>query len=257
MRFTTAATVAFAWVGMLTASVAANIVDFTQPYAVDPDTVALYHLDGNTNDAVGLHDATAHGDATPASGKFAGGYHFDGDGDYLRAGNVHSNTSFDTTQGTVEAWVQMTDAPNFFVVLGSGREYGSTWDDGFFLGRHASYGQNLMFGVWGPGWVYAHSNIDPASLVGEWHHMAGTWGPTRGMELWLDGVVVAAVPTYLGGLPNPNYETVLIGTDSWTWDTPGYIDEVRISDVQRMFVPEPGTLSLLALGGLALIRRRR
>lgn len=41
----------------------------------------------------------------------------------------------------------------------------------------------------------------------------------------------------------------------------GFMDEVRISDAalapsEFLFVPEPGTLALLALGGLVLIRRR-
>lgn len=210
-------------------------------YQVDSNTVALYHLNDSSgttvHDSVGNHDGALKGDARIGAGRFGNGLHLDGSGDYVRLGNVHQSPARSTARGTAELWVKLSAAPTYFVLLGCGREYGGTWDDGFFLGRHASYGQDLMFGVWqdGYGWHYAHSGINPATLIGAWHHVAGTWGPV-GIELWLDGKRVATEP-YTGGLPNPSYETALIGTDSWRWDSPGDIDEVRISDIQRTFSP--------------------
>ena len=241
--------------GLLAGVSAANTTNIHQPYVVDPNTVALYHFDGDWTDEVGNHPGAPAGGVTFDGGRFDQGLSVDGVDDYVRAGNVHRNPSRDTRAGTVEAWVMLADVPTHFVVLGSGVEYGGTWDDGFFLGRHSGYGGDLMFGLWGPGWQFAHSGIDPADLVGQWHHLAGTWGP-RGIELWLDNEVVAAIPSTIG-LVNPNYGTMLIGTDSWRWHTSGLIDEVRVSDIQRVLVPEPATATLVVLGALAGLYRRR
>jgi len=233
------------------ASRADNTTDFMQPYTVDANTVLLYHLDDTVIDEVGHHDGSLSGDATFATGRFGDGLSLDGSGDYVRAGNVHQNPSRRIDQGTAELWFKLTAAPTYFVLAGSGREYGGSWDDGFFVGRHASYLNTLAFGVWGGGgWVWADSGVTPESLVGQWHHVAGTWG-SRGLEIWLDGQLLGATP-YTGGLPNPAYETMLVGTDSWTWSTPGFIDEVRVSDVQRLIIPEPASF-ILGAAGLAVV----
>jgi len=233
------------------------------PYGVDGNTVALYHFDADVTDSVGNHDGVLYGDAavtTGSGGYFGEGLDLDGSGDYARLGNVHQNPPRNTDMGTVEMWVKLTSAPGgSFTLLASGLEYGGGYDSGFFLGRHSGYGTSLMFGMWGPGWNFAHSGIDPASLVGDWHHIAGTWG-SEGVELWLDGDLVATNP-FTGGINISDYSTALLGTDSWTWSTPGVIDEVRISDIQRNFssasVPVPGAVWLLGSGLLGLVGLRR
>jgi hypothetical protein len=244
-----------------TGTVQANI---NAPYAVDANTIALYHFDeatgGVTPDAVGNHPGTLNGNAAMVpGGKFANGLGLDGSGDYVRLGNVHQNPAQSTAQGTVEAWVKLEAAPNSFVVLGSGTEYGNCWDDGWFLGRHSQYSSNLVFMIWSGGWQVADSGIAPESLVGGWHHLAGTWG-AEGVQVWVDGVLQATNPAYTAGLSNTNYQTALVGADSWTWCTPGMVDEVRISDIQRdLAVPLPGTVWLLgsALLGVAGWRCRK
>ena len=54
---------------------------------------------------------------------------------------------------------------------------------------------------------------------------------------------------------NPTWEEIYLKFD---WHQPGmssaYVDQVVID---TLCIPEPATLSLLALGGLALMRRRR
>ncbi|HOW69567.1 MAG TPA: hypothetical protein PKY77_03110 [Phycisphaerae bacterium] len=237
-------------------AVAANTTDFTRPYDVDTNTVVLYHVDNTATDEVGFHDGVLYGDAGYVPAKFGSGLGLDGSGDYMRAGNVHVDPSRDLSQGTVELWFKLDQAPPNFVLTGSGTEYGSYWDDGFFFGRHTGYSNNLVFMLWSGSWEVADTGMAPESLVGEWHHAAGTWGPA-GLEVWLDGQVMGTNP-YTGGLPNPSYQTMLIGTDAWTWATPGVIDEVRVSDVQRRLVPEPATLILaVMLGSLVLVLARR
>jgi len=249
------------WVAVNAAAVQALPVT---EYGVDANTIALYHFNsssgGQVVDSVGFHPGTLNGDAaitTGGGGYFGEGLLLDGSGDYVRLGNVHQSPARSTSQGTVELWVNLAGAPLYFVLLGSGFEYGGNWDNGFFLGRHWDFGHYLMFGIWGAGWHFAHSSINPADLVGGWHHIAGTWG-AEGVELWLDGDRVAVNP-WTGGLPEPNYATALVGTDAWTWDTPGVIDEVRISDIQRDFspghsaVPIPAAVWLLGSGLLGLL----
>jgi len=237
----------------------------TTPYTVDANTVALYHLDsapgGVTPDSVGAHNGVLNGNAQITSaGKFGVGLLLDGSGDYVRLGNVHQNPVRNYSQGSVEAWVKMTATSTYMVVLGSGSEYGGSWDDGWFLGRHSYFtGNNLGFMVWNGGWNVADSGITLESLMGGWHHLAGTWG-SNGLEVWVDGVLKGTNPTTVAPR-NPNYATALIGTDSWTWDTPGTLDEVRISDIQRDFaataVPLPASLLLLAPGLAAIAGLRK
>jgi hypothetical protein len=43
-----------------------------------------------------------------------------------------------------------------------------------------------------------------------------------------------------------------------TWDNTAYVDDIVLNgQTITMEVPEPATMGLLALGGLALLRRRR
>ncbi len=105
-------------------------------------------------------------------------------------------------------------------------------DDGFYLGVHRKSSKNLVFMVLdGSRWNVADSGIPPQDFVGVWRHLMGSWGP-RGVEIWVDGVLRGTNP-YTGGLPNPNYATILIGTDSWRYDSHSLIDEVVIYDTQR------------------------
>jgi len=202
---------------------------------MEDEIIALYSFfDGNADDAAGHHPGELFGDASFVSEENIGpGLKLDGSGDYVRVGNVHQNPKRDLSQGSIEMWIRLESAPKDFVLAASGREYGGSWDDGFFLGTHSSYSKNLVFMIWAGGWKVADSGIAPEDLIGEWRHVMGTWGP-RGMEIWVNGSLKGTNP-HTGGLTNPNYATVLLGTDSWRSDTHGLIGSVVIWDDQRSF----------------------
>ncbi|MBI1928819.1 hypothetical protein HYR99_31815, partial [Candidatus Poribacteria bacterium] len=54
-----------------------------------------------------------------------------------------------------------------------------------------------------------------------------------GIELWVDGEKKAEFKDYKGGIPNPKYATMLVGTNSWRGDLNALIDEFRLSNKQR------------------------
>jgi len=199
---------------------------------IEETVVALYYFDGDADDATGQHPGELFGNVSiVAEEGYAPALKLDGSGDYVRVGNVHQNPTRDLKQGSIEMWVRLESAPKDFVLAASGREYGGSYDDGFYLGTHSRYSKNLVFMIWAGGWKVADSGIPPEDLIGEWRHVMGTWGP-RGVEIWVDGILKGTNP-HTGGLPNPNYATVLIGTDSWRSDTHGLIGSVVIWDDQR------------------------
>lgn len=120
----------------------------------------------------------------------------------------------------------------------------------------------------------------PNTAAGFWYHMAavsdGSW-----LSLYLNSgtgyQLVAQTDLTLSGSPNTTLTAGLGSGGDWTagnWSVGrglyagghadrayGFIDEVRISDSalapgQFLFVPEPGSLSLVLLGGLMLCFRR-
>ncbi|KUK43822.1 MAG: LamG domain-containing protein [Methanothrix sp.] len=202
---------------------------------MEDEIVALYSFfDGNADDATGRHPGELFGNASFVSEENnSPALKLDGSGDYVRVGNVHQNPTRALSQGAIEMWINLESAPKNFVLAASGREYGGSFDDGFYLGTHSSYSKNLVFMIWAGGWKVADSGIPPDDFIGEWRHVMGTWGP-GGVEIWVDGIL-RGTNTHTGGLTNPNYSTVLIGTDSWRSDAHGLIGGVVIYDIQSYF----------------------
>ena len=113
------------------------------------------------------------------------------------------------------------------------------------LGIDAPLFAPLGFGFENGGWHWVSSGVSAQSLVGCWHHVAGTWGP-RGMEIWLDGVLRGTDP--YNGAPS-TYDSYYLGCNAWGKCLPGRIDEVRISSLQRSF-----SADALARSASALVR---
>jgi hypothetical protein len=109
---------------------------------------------------------------------------------------------------------------------------------------------------------------EPTLPLDRWVHYAAVYTPGTSMEIYLDGDP-ASIRT--DGIPasqfSNNGRDVLIGNrpDASDCGWYGYLDEVRIySDAldeaeieEIMAIPEPATMLMLGLGGLALMRRKR
>jgi hypothetical protein len=84
------------------------------------------------------------------------------------------------------------------------------------------------------------------------YRVDGTFGTGGGWSLWRDSVLLGSGEWAHSVLYNSNYE-VEFGDESTGANAAAQISNFSLFSP----VPEPATLSLLALGGLAVIRRRR
>ncbi len=175
------------------------VYNWTAPVVIpDASTVVLYHLDNNSRygesqtEAVDYVSANVNltpvGNAFPnqTSGKFAGGWEFDGNGDYLGdASNLGALNGVDNA--TFAAWIMRAGASStgLEVIVQEGGQ-------GRGLALIANCNNNMMqFGV-KEGGVYYAANASTFLLNDEnWHHLAGVYdGDADTIKLYFDGVLM-------------------------------------------------------------------
>jgi len=207
-------------------------------------------LDSSSNGNDGTVDAGA---PTFVPGMFGQAAEFNGD-DRIA---LPSFTNFHNR--TVTFWTNFDDTNNTHVFVNqlgyfmNAQPYGGWW--------------NFQFGP-----TNAGANF-PAPATGEWHHYAmvlrDTSATTYDAEVYEDGVRVNT-STAGDGLPLPTGDLLqpMIGAnasnlgflqgridDFAIFDTPLSLSEIQ--GVMANGVPEPATMTLLGMGILAVMRRRR
>jgi Concanavalin A-like lectin/glucanases superfamily/PEP-CTERM motif len=193
-------------------------------------------------------------------------------GTYDREHNVvwnNLNQYLNPDHGTIEAWYKQNENPVGFS-YGVYRIFDGSYGLGAGIGldsEAASPGLNfgLSFGGASSGVSY-----DITAFNGTWIHVAGVWdragiaGSNDKIRLYINGNLVAANTTGGWGTAVGQQADIGGGNDGgiagkFAVDNLQVFD-TALTDFSGRFneaVPEPGTLSLAALGVLVLCRRRR
>jgi hypothetical protein len=213
--------------------------------APDTNTVLLVHADG-TNGSTSFTDASSYAhtltavstaQVTTSSSKFGtGSAKFDGDtASYIDTGNA-TDFNFGSGQFTVELWAYYTSAT---ATGGSGqyRSAVSKWgpegiDSWWFGNGNAS---DLGF-LWSTSGVYDGTKWLSGSFVptlNTWYHIAVDRDASNLIRIYVNGAVIASqtVTDFLYA----STQTCAIGDDKGGNPDgfPGYLDEVRVSNVAR------------------------
>jgi hypothetical protein len=248
--------------------------------------VAYYPFQGNAESRGGPAPDGYVSGATLASDRFGAAnsaYAFDGVDDYIEIPNTNGVFNL-TASWTLACWAKpfspATDARDDPLIWKIARVESGAYtgnEDTFLLSWGYNWQEGQSGNVFYTGLERAADDEDfgVSSLSHEpalWHHVVGSYDGTS-LRIYVDGELdqtanIGPIVAYTGPAPlrigNIQHSTHIVGpTHVGAFD--GVIDDVRIYDralsdaevADLHLLPEPATLTLLVLGGLALMRRRR
>jgi hypothetical protein len=197
------------------------------PYTNDPYTVLLQHFDGTTTGAI-------TGTVTYTNGIF-------GQGACLNINDCIVFSMGALSQGTVEFWANadsFTNNPNLTFVTAD--LWANNWST-FVIGvSQTDYVYSEYVDVKDVWQGMANGNTSKSITTNTWHHYATTWG-SQGFNFYVDGYLVYS-NSATGGQYTPTASWQVGGNSEAGNVGPGFngiIDELRISNIQRVFAPVP------------------
>lgn len=226
--------------------------------------VGYWSFDGSGNpgqDGSGNgNDGTVYGATWVTPGKVGGALSFDGSNDYVEVQNSPSLNP--TNEISVEAWYKTVSfsGNGNNAIVDKGYSSHTTPYYQYHLGvtgdQYSSHTAGFCFNVAVGGVLYSARTGANFWTPDNWYHIIGTYDGSS-VNLYVDDVLIDSTPASgtmtdynsnvrIGGFNNLER----VGIDY----LPGLVDEVRI---YNHAIPEPATLLLLGLGGLALLRKRR
>ena len=204
-----------------------NSTDQSNPTGVwDTNFKAIYHLNENTLDSTSNNnDGSINGTVIDYTGKLAGAKDFAGDTDYIE---VPTNSSLTlTSQATLEAWVNLTDA-NVNQKIICKYDLGAT--GGYILGVQTNALYPEMFN--GTDRSFTAGTISNST----WTYLTVTWLSNSAVVGYINGTQVGTVANGTADMA-ADTEDLVIGAESWNtrdaFEVDGTIDEVRISNIKR------------------------
>jgi hypothetical protein len=231
--------------------------------SADADPSVYYPFSGNAENAMGdyLH-GTVHGATltTDSDANADSAYSFDGNNDYIQVeddGTLSGMSNLDVScKFYANDWGAITGGLAGLVSKVNNGD-GLKTSDSYNLAILTDQGKHYLLGE-----IFTHIGIGgadvtvrgevSASQITGWHEARLTYDMQH-VRIYFDGTEIDSAPHDRVLNDNENVPLTIgnmYGTSVANLYMDGKIDEVRI-------IPEPTTLSLLTLGGLALLRRRR
>jgi len=168
-----------------------------------------------------------------------------------------------TTQMTIGSWVKYASTSTSMMRI-MGRGYSWYIDANTDAGAHQQYAMFVVRDSAAPTVVIALQG-DTSIGDGLWHHVAGTWDTTTGVQnLYIDGVLDATQNTGVKtSISQDSRYAIGARATAATTGTSiyrGRVDDVRVyntvEDISNV-IPEPTTIALISLGSMLIFRRRR
>lgn len=260
------------------------------PYTADSDTAALYHLNNATGDfstSSYISDSSANGldlrSPTGGSSPFLGVAGPDGldtaatftpaTTRAFRFGDNTLNSKLEFDQFTIEGWVRNPTGlnPAIFYL----QDQGASQRVFFRLNQNASGAAvQLVFNNASTGTTALTSATRTVLAADTWYHVAVTYDD-QGATTANDSIVnfyltpvTSETRVSVGGATTvadlkalgATGQLLEIGGSGGNNELGGNLDELRYSNTVRdsfNLIPEPGSMTLIGLGALAILRRRR
>lgn len=225
--------------------------------AASPSPAAMVeHLSFNEAHGTVVHDSSGYGNdgtfqgASWIEGVAGSALAFDGEGGHVEIANSNS-LNIQGNAITIAAWFKRS-ALN---------------DDGAFVFKNSQYclaindQGRLSFSLYTPTWYSVVMNWPDRLMDTKWHLVAAVYDGAT-MAIYLDGTeIVSGANT---GNIQQQTSNIWVGSQSEGLNQfGGILDEVSIYDhalsgtALAAMIPEPTTLGLVVLGGIAALMRRR